>query len=88
MNDRTERRNVTDAASDIEFLSLQAELEELRAELAEERSRRRVAEALADERATALDHARVALKALEALAAAVAPDPEPPRPKPRGQWLK
>lgn len=86
---------VRSAASppDVERLSLQAEVDELRTELAEERSRRLVAEALAEERATALEHARVALKALEALAAVVSADDERAKKaaepaKPRGQWLK
>jgi hypothetical protein len=98
VNDRTERRNVpvrsAAAPTDLERRSLQNELDEVRAELAEERSRRLVAEALAQERATALEHARVALKALEALAAVVSADDERAKkavvepPKPRGQWLK
>jgi hypothetical protein len=75
---------------------LQAEIDALRAELAEERTLRRVAEALSAERAAALEHARVALKALESLADAVPaherapgrPVNEPARPRPRGQWLR
>jgi hypothetical protein len=76
---------------------MEAELDALRAELAEERTRRLVAEALANERATALEHARIALRALEALAGAVTTDDdrgpkngmnEPPRPQLRGKWLR
>ena len=83
---------------------LRAELDAVRAELAEERGRRRVAEALAEERATAIETLRDALKTMEALAAAAsAPAPPPPEvepaPKPavteeprrqrlRGQWLR
>ena len=80
--------------------ALRAELEMVRAELAEERSRRRVAEAIADERATAIEHLRAALKTMEHLAAAAAPTPaapevpepvneeEPRRHRLRGQWLR
>ncbi len=78
---------------------LRAELDTVRAELAEERSRRRVAEALADERASAIEHLRDALKTMETLAAAATPEPpeprtqppateEPRRPRLRGQWLR
>ena len=78
--------------------SLRAELDSVRAELAEERSRRRVAEALADERASAIEDLRDALKTMESLAAAATPDsdraPQQPatdatrRPRLRGQWLR
>ena len=80
--------------------SLRSELDGVRVELAEERSRRRVAEALAEERATAIEHLRDALKTMEALAtAAPAPPDAEPVPKPtgaeeprrqrlRGQWLR
>jgi len=78
---------------------LRAELDTVRAELAEERSRRLVAEALATERATAIEHLRDALKTMENLAAAASPEPpepqqqhavneEPRRPRLRGQWLR
>jgi hypothetical protein len=78
---------------------LRAELVTVRAELAEERSRRLVAEALATERATAIEHLRDALKTMETLAAATTPEPpepqkqqsvneEPRRPRLRGQWLR
>jgi hypothetical protein len=64
------------------------EIERLRCELAEERERRIVAEALAEERALALDDARLALRAL-----ATPPQnghdvtEEASRPRRRGNWL-
>jgi len=77
----TRRRTPAAAATD-------REIERLRCELAEERERRIVAEALAEERALALEDARLALRALAA----------PPqnghdaaddasRPRRRGNWL-
>jgi hypothetical protein len=52
------------------------EVERLRAELAEERARRRVAEAVAEEREKALEDARLALRALTA----GPPEPAPETP--------
>ena len=54
---------------------LAAEVERLRRELADERARRQVAEAVADERARALDDFRMVFRALPP-----APDPEPAAP--------
>ncbi len=71
------------------------EIETLRAELAEERALRLVAEAVAQERSAALQDARLALRAIAN--AGAAPDeardldpyePGPRLPKPRGQWLR
>jgi hypothetical protein len=75
--------------------SVESEIERLRAELAGERERRIVAEAVAEERARALDDARLALRALagpeianaENLESEVPPDDGPP-PRPRGNWLR
>src|SRR3954471_4881109 len=61
-NGADERDAQTASALRAELVALQAELEAVRAELVEERSSRRVAEALADERAGALEHARRALE--------------------------
>jgi predicted DNA-binding protein (UPF0251 family) len=69
--------------------ALRAELEAVRAELTEERSRRKVAEALASERATAIDDLRDAIRTMEALASPSQPAPaetppaEPPRAEPQ-----
>ena len=79
--------------------AVRAELDTVRAELADERSRRRVAEAIAAERATTIEHLRDALKTMESLAAAATPnppevvaepviEPEPRRHRLRGQWLR
>ena len=75
--------------------SAESEIEELRAELAEERARRIVAEAIAEERAQALEDARLALRAVAALQAPSEPEPEPEiapgdeaRPRPKGNWLR
>lgn len=75
--------------------SLETEIERLRTELAEERERRIVAEAVAEERALALEDARLALRAIAAAETASAPPAEPevayddePRPRPRGNWLR
>lgn len=71
------------------------EIEALRAELAEERTLRLVAEAVAEERSAALKDARLALRAIAN--AAATPDevrdvdsyePGPRLPKPRGHWLR
>jgi hypothetical protein len=73
--------------------SPQDELERLRAELADERTRRIVAEALAEERALALEHTRLALSALTVVSAET--KSPPPRQnhrkhqtRARGNWLR
>jgi hypothetical protein len=81
----------------VEESATDTEIERLRAELAEERARRIFAEAIAEERAQALEDARLALRAVAALQATNEPEPEPepelapgdePRPRPKGNWLR
>jgi hypothetical protein len=77
--------------------SAENEIEALRAELTEERARRIFAEAIAEERAQALEDARLALRAVAALQPPPEAEPEPepdvspgdePRPRPKGNWLR
>jgi hypothetical protein len=96
MGDKEQVRTLAGAAHILpEEASADSEIERLRAELAEERERRIVAEAVAEERALALEDARLALRAVAALEAAIEPEPEPeiapadePRVRPRGNWLR
>jgi hypothetical protein len=76
-------------AADADAGADEHEVERLRRELAEERERRIVAETLAEERAHALEDARLALRAL-----AASPPPngndtteDDSRPRRRGNWL-
>jgi hypothetical protein len=95
MGDQEQARTLAGAAHILPVEApAETEIERLRAELAEERERRIVAEAVAEERAQALEDARVALRAIAALDAANGPAPEPEaaiddgtRPRPRGNWL-
>lgn len=77
--------------------SAESEIERLRAELAEERERRIVAEAVAEERAQALEDARLALRVIADGQPAngngnqpevEAPPADEPRMRPRGNWLR
>jgi len=76
--------------------SAESEIERLRAELAEERERRVVAEAVAEERGRALEDVRLALRAIAAVEPAIEPVPEPEvaspadeqRSRARGNWLR
>ena len=98
MADNDEARTLAGAAHILpEDASVESEIERLRRELAEERERRIVAEALAEERARALDDARLALRAIAASettnAESIEPEPEPApddgsRSRPRGNWLR
>ena len=71
---------------------LSEELARLRAELSEERALRMVAEALAEERANALEHARLELVALSAAAGNDSATRQAAQrnlpPRPRGNWLR
>ena len=97
MGDKEQARTLTGAAHILPVeASAECEIERLRAELAEERERRIVAEAVAEERAQALEDARVALRAIAALETANGHEPEPEpapasdeqRARPRGNWLR
>jgi hypothetical protein len=100
MADKDEARTLAGSAHVLPAdASVDSEIERLRAELAEERERRIVAEAVAEERAQALEDARLALRAVAAAEAAngaangegaardVAQEDDP-RPRPRGNWLR
>jgi hypothetical protein len=96
MGDNDEARALAGAAHILPAdASVDSEIERLRAELAEERERRIVAEAVADERARALEDARLALRAIAAAEASggesttreVAYE-DADRPPPRGNWLR
>jgi hypothetical protein len=97
MGDKEQARTITGAAHILPAeASTETEIERLRAELAEERERRAVAEAIAEERAQALEDARLALRAIAALETAGGHEPEPEvaspseeqRSRPRGNWLR
>ena len=95
--DKEQARTLTGAAHVLPAeASAESEIERLRAELAEERERRMVAEAIAEERGQALEDARLALRAIAALETANGQEPEPEiaapseeqRSRPRGNWLR
>jgi hypothetical protein len=96
MGDTEQARTLPGAAHILPLeASAETEIERLRAELAAERERRIVAEATAEERALALEDARLALRAIAALESKAGPEPEPetangdePRSRPRGNWLR
>ena len=96
MGDTDEARALAAAAHILPAdASVDTEIERLRAELAEERERRIVAEAVAEERARALEDARLALRAIAGADAAGEEDiavdvanEDAPRPRPRGNWLR
>jgi len=83
-------RSDSPAAPESDRTGLENEVRELRAELARERERREAAEALAFERATALEDAQRALRAMLASAPLVpVQSAEVARPRrPRGNWLR
>jgi len=96
MGDNDEARALAGAAHILPTdASVESEIERLRAELAEERERRIVAEAVAEERAQALEDARLALRALAEAPPengnAAGPNDtaaDDGRPRPRGNWLR